>query len=218
MGAECGNREINYKEEDYNINDNTYNKNKNRNVINLNFKNYQDYYNTMQILKDTIKDTISNIITLSKFKCPKKINPESSYEYFEYMGNINIKSLTTFAYSIYQKIGEIYKENIPFPKEELSKINYSLISKYKAYENQLEDEEYAGKFVIDKIIRRINFFTEEFPFKLKNLDKIILSKKIYCFGYDRNLRINIYLELIYKIYYLQKLIKMLYIKKDAIKI
>ena len=190
MGAECVSRDANMATE---IDDKA--KTDSNNLIieyNFNFKDYHEYLSMIYILKDKVKEILGKVSNLSHFVCPKKAKEESEFEYFEYLSGVSLESLCTSALSIYQKIGAVYGENMPFPKEELSKISFGLIARYQAYESG--EEEFTGKFVIDKIIRRINFFTEEFPYKLKNLDKIILSKRIYVFGYDTNLRLNIYIE------------------------
>jgi hypothetical protein len=48
--------------------------------------------------------------------------------------------------------------------------------------------------IIQKIIKRVNFFSEEFPSKLKKLDKIIKTKKIFVFAYDIYYRLTFYLK------------------------
>ncbi|MCQ2818059.1 MAG: SEC14 family lipid-binding protein [archaeon] len=190
MGAECVSKDSNMMTE---AEENS--KNDPNNIIieyNFNFKNYKEYLSMIHILKEKVKEILGKISSLSHFECPKRTKPESEFEFFDYLQTAKTDALCTSALSIYQKIGAIYGENMPFPKEELSKITFGLIAKYQAYES--EEEEFTGKFVIDKIIRRINFFTEEFPYKLKNLENIILSKRIYVFGYDTNLRLNIFIE------------------------
>ena len=90
---------------------------------------------------------------------------------------------------VYQKIGSIYGNTMHFPRQELSKIDYNLIARYLAY--QTDEDESA---ITQKIIKRINFFSEEFPFKLKRLEKIFSSKKVFAFGYDSNYRITFYIK------------------------
>lgn len=198
MGAECVSKDTNlYTEilDERGNSINNFNTNNNQYIIeyNFNFKNYREYFVMIQILKEKIKEILGKLASLSHFTPVAKLKEDSEFDYYEYLTNISIDNLGNTALNIFHKIGAIYGENNPFPKEELSKVTFSLIAKYKAYESQV-DEEFSGKFVVDKIIRRINFFTEEFPYKLKNLDKIILSKKIFCFGFDRNMRLNIFME------------------------
>ena len=92
---------------------------------------------------------------------------------------------------VYQKIGTVFGNSLHFPKQELSKINYNLIARYLAYEVD-EDEDTTN--IIQKIIKRLNFFSEEFPFKLKKIDKIIQNNKIFVFGYDLYNRITFYIK------------------------
>lgn len=92
---------------------------------------------------------------------------------------------------VYQKLGTVFGNVQNFPKQELSKINYNLFARYLAYEL---DEEEDTQLIIQKVIKRINFFSEEFPFKLKKLDKIIKSGKIFAFGYDLFARITFYIK------------------------
>jgi hypothetical protein len=103
---------------------------------------------------------------------------------------------------VFQKIGKVYGNTLHLPKQELSKIDYNLISRYLAYESEnleleLPDDSMADNSVANitqKIIKRVNFFSEEFPSKLKKLDKIIKSKKIFVFGYDIYYRLTFYLK------------------------
>lgn len=92
---------------------------------------------------------------------------------------------------VYQKIGLVFGNTINFPKQELSKINYNLIARYLSYEID-EDDDTSN--ITQKVIKRINFFSEEFPFKLTKLEKIIQSKKIFVFGYDIYQRITFYIR------------------------
>ncbi len=93
-------------------------------------------------------------------------------------------------------MSSVFGNSLNFPKQELAKIDFSLISRYLAYEiysdteNQQIDTDNIGK----KIIQRINFFSEEFPFKIIKLEKIIQSKKIFVFGYDTHSRITFYIK------------------------
>lgn len=66
-----------------------------------------------------------------------------------------------------------------------------MISRYLAYE--IDDEDDSGN-ITKKIIKRINFFSEEFPFKISKIEKIITSRKIYAFGYDIYKRITFYIK------------------------
>jgi hypothetical protein len=47
--------------------------------------------------------------------------------------------------------------------------------------------------ISDKIIKRTNFLSEEFPFKLYHIINIIQSKCCFVYGYDEELNLNFYL-------------------------
>lgn len=125
------------------------------------------------------------------FVPPQKFKKESDFSFYKCFDYLGSENLYEIAMSVYQKIGLVYGNSQNYPKEELGKISYGLIAKFYAYNYEKEDPLTS---ITEKIIKRINFFTEEFPYKLKKLDKIILSKKIFAFGYDKNLRINFYIE------------------------
>ena len=100
---------------------------------------------------------------------------------------------------IHNKIGTIYGNSLSLPKQELAKINYNLISRYLAYEEiEDEDEDLDPKNIIQKIIKRINFLSDEFPYKLKKIEYICRSKKIFVFGHDIYNRITFYIRPNYK--------------------
>ena len=157
----------------------------------FNFKNYQQYFELISLFNEKLKETVTKIIYINKFKPPKILNIHSNFFYYEMLDDLNYNKLFDVAMFVYQKIGNVYGSSQNYPKQELSKINFGLISKYRAYDYGNDDE---LSIITEKIIKRINFFSEEFPFKLKNLKKIFLSKKIYVFAYDKNLRLNFYLE------------------------
>ena len=157
----------------------------------FNFKNYQQYFELISLFNEKLKESVTKIIYINKFKPPKISNIHSNFFYYEFLDDLNYNKLFDVAMFVYQKIGNVYGSSQNYPKQELSKINFGLISKYRAYDYGNDDE---LSIITEKIIKRINFFSEEFPFKLKNLKKIFLSKKIYVFAYDKNLRLNFYLE------------------------
>ena len=157
----------------------------------FNFRNYQQYFELISLFNEKLKETVTKIIYINKFKPPKISNIHSKFFYYEFLDDLNYNKLFDVAMFVYQKIGNVYGSSQNYPKQELSKINFGLISKYRAYDYGNDDE---LSIITEKIIKRINFFSEEFPFKLKNLKKIFLSKKIYVFAYDKNLRLNFYLE------------------------
>lgn len=100
---------------------------------------------------------------------------------------------------IYNKIGTIYGNSLSLPKQELAKINYNLISRYLAYEDiEDEEEDLDPKNIIQKCIKRINFLSDEFPYKLKRIEYICRSKKIIVFGHDIYNRITFYIRPYFK--------------------
>jgi hypothetical protein len=101
------------------------------------------------------------------------------------------EKLFEIALLVFQKISSVYGNSFNFPKQELAKVDYNLIARYLAYE--IDEEDDSGN-ITKKLIKRINFFSEEFPFKLKKLEKIISSKKIFAFGYDIYNRVTFYVK------------------------
>lgn len=195
MGIECSsdialkdnNLEPNLEKE--NINSTSKKDNVIRNY--LDFQSYSEYFAAMQFFYERLKSILNKMSTVKKFVLPEKQRKESDFYYYEYLYNISVESLYDNALSIYQKIGNVYGGSTNYPKEELAKISYNLIAKYQAYDYETND---YIPIITDKIIKRINYFSEDFPFKLKKLDKILQSKKIYVFGYDINRKINFYIE------------------------
>ena len=68
--------------------------------------------------------------------------------------------------AVYHRIGSIYGNSRPYPQRELEKITFPLISKYCVHSSNT-NEEFVS--ISDKIIKRTNFLTEEFPLKLNIL-------------------------------------------------
>jgi hypothetical protein len=155
------------------------------------FKTYRQYSEAMKFFKEKLKEILTKLSQINQFVPPKRLKKESEFLYYNYFDDVSFNSLYDIAMSIYQKIGSVYGSIPTYPKEELSKITYSLLSKYYAYDYGNDE---PSLLITEKIIKRTNFFTEDFPFKLKKLDTIILSKQIFVFGYDKNLRLNFYIE------------------------
>ena len=155
------------------------------------FKNYTEYFEMSLIFNRLLKEITSKVALINKFNPPKKIHKDGNFYYFEYLEELNNNKLFDVAMCVYQKIGNVYGTSQNFPKQELSKLTYGLIAKYRAYDYGTDDD---LPIITEKIIKRINFFTEDFPFKLQNLKDIFFSKKIFVFGYDRDLRLNFYIE------------------------
>lgn len=157
----------------------------------FNFKNYNEYFEMGIIFNKLLKEILSKVVLINKFKVPKQKNKVANFYYFEYLEELNNNKLFDVAMCVYQKIGNVYGSSQNYPKQELGKITFGLIAKYRSYDYGTEDD---LPFITEKIIKRINFFSEEFLFKLKNLKDIFFSKKIFVFGYDRDLRLNFYIE------------------------
>lgn len=155
------------------------------------FKSYRHYFDIMGIFKEKLKLSLSKIILIKHFTPPQRKNKELEIKYYNYLDDVSAEKLFDVAMCVYQKIGAIYGNSQNYPKSELSKINYGLIAKYRAYDYDTEDE---LTVITEKIIKRTNFFSEDFPFKLKRLERILQSRKIFAFGYDNNLRLNFYIE------------------------
>jgi hypothetical protein len=155
------------------------------------FKNYTEYFEMSLIFNRLLKEITSKVALINKFNPPKKIHKDGNFYYFEYLEELNNNKLFDVAMCVYQKIGNVYGSSQNYPKQELGKITFGLIAKYRSYDYGTEDD---LPFITEKIIKRINFFSEEFLFKLKNLKDIFFSKKVFVFGYDRDLRLNFYIE------------------------
>jgi len=103
---------------------------------------------------------------------------------------VKLSSVKLFeiALNIYKKIATVFGNSYNYPKQELSKINYNLIARYIVVNE--EDENKTAQ----KILKRINYFSDDFPYKLKKLEKILQSQNIYVFGYDIYYRLTFYLR------------------------
>ncbi len=196
MGSDqCSNNKIPYiSRKEYLSKDEKY-QNENKESFNINtcfsFKSYTEYFEMTLIFNRLLKEIISKVTLINKFIPPKKINKDGNFYYYEYLEELNNNKLFDVAMCVYQKIGNVYGSSQNYPKQELSKLTFGLIAKYRAYDYGTDDD---LPIITEKIIKRINFFSEDFPFKLKNLKDIFFSKKIFVFGYDRNLRLNFYIE------------------------
>jgi hypothetical protein len=119
--------------------------------------------------------------------------------YYPNHKEVRVGKLFEIAYMIYNKIGTIYGNSLTLPKQELAKVNYNLISRYLAYEDtEDEEEDLDPKNIIQKIIKRMNFLSDEFPYKLKKIEHICRSKKIFVFAHDIYNRITFYIRPYYK--------------------
>ena len=163
-----------------------------RKKILFHFKSYKEYSNSIPTINTIVNDAIDNI-NKGKRLLLKKV-PHYQNKFYDYLGSdISREMLFEIAIELDKKIRILFPEedNRIDIKNEFSKINYPLLCKYCCNEYNSDDELCA---ITDRIIKRINFFIDEFPFKLNFLFSIIKSKKIYVFAYDKYLHLNFYIE------------------------
>ena len=172
-----------------NINQKNYENKNNCQSSFLFFENYGDYLKGVLVLKHLIKSVISNYVILNAKQNSKILKIKNSYFNYLEKSDINMEVLFNTTMSVYHRIGTLYGVNQNYPKEELSKITFPLIAKYLAY-NSFNRE----TSIKNKIIKRINFFCEEFPYKLYKIMNLIQTKCCYVYGYDIELNLNIYIE------------------------
>jgi hypothetical protein len=162
----------------------------------LTFRNYKEYENKIKLFKNKVKESIKKVVVITEYK-PK------IYKLITKLRNSNIKlqalqpldRLYDTMLQVYHKINSIYTNSLLFPKDELGKVTYDLLARYLTYKDHLEmeyDEETS--IVVNKIIKRVNFFSEDFPFKLNKIEQIAKTKRIFVFGYDSFSRLNFYLK------------------------
>lgn len=113
------------------------------------------------------------------------------FSYSRFINQHSITKLNNIVYSIYIKINSIYKSSYSFPRQELSNITYDLISRYLSYEDNSQNELLN---VTTKSIKRLNFFTDDFPQRLRLIRRVFKSKRIYAFGYDCHYRLTFYIR------------------------
>lgn len=172
----------------------------------LSFTSYLEYTQTLPKIAELISSYIDDIIYKNHFTLVKPLNQINSslYENDEFI--LSKDKLFEASMEIYQKINIVYNDTESRNKirNELNKITFNLISKYifivyksnnindsnQDSENDIDDI----SIISDYIIKRINFFIEEFPFTLYKLISIIRSKKIYVFAYDKSYHINFYIS------------------------
>lgn len=165
----------------------------------LNFKNYKEYENKLKVFKAKVGDLIKKISSLNDFI---KLNNKGQMitrikdSYFKNKSLWSIEKLYDMMVKVMHKINSVYNNSFCFPKFELEKVTYDLITRYLAYEacSEAEPDEEEGNFVVTRVIKRLNYFTDEFPFKLKNLEKIVKSEKVIAFGYDNCYRVTFYIR------------------------
>ena len=160
------------------------------------FKSYIEYLNSIPTINNIVREAIDNI-NKDKVLVFKKVYHYPLYyqtKFYAYLGNdISRDMLFAIAMEFYKKIRILFPEE-DFRldiKNEFSKISFPLLCKYCCNEYNSNDE---LSEITDKIIKRINFFIDEFPFKLNFLFSIIKSKQIYVFAFDKYLHLNFYIE------------------------
>lgn len=165
----------------------------------LKFKNYKEYSLFLELFSKKVSCMIDKVADYTGFsndfvKTPLKsrliLLPSSNYRF---RSNFSLDKLFNIMQTLYYKINTIYSNSYCFSRQELGKVSFDLISRYLSYEDNFISDEIENSIVADKIIKRLNFFTEEFPLKLKSLDKILRSKKIHILGYDSNYRLTFYI-------------------------
>lgn len=213
MGTQCStentNLTIKEMEKSYNLNIDYLNCNS---IKFFTFKSLKEYFTKMDFIKskfDTIcsKIEIYNDLSGIDSKNTKDIEEKQLKKKIVRRlktGNNDKKSIYTIEKlydvmsTIFHRINSVYGNSFGFPRQELGKINFDLISRYLSYEEDSTSDDMENVNVSNKIIKRINFFTEDFPFKLSKLPFIISSKKIFSFGYDIDKRLTIYLRPYYE--------------------
>lgn len=162
-------------------------------------KNYKEYSLFQELFSSKIYSIIDRIADSTGFNREFKRNrlkscmsrlPSSNYRF---RSSFSMIKLFNIMQTLYYKINTIYSNSYCFSKKELGKVTFDLISRYLSYEENFISDETENITIADKVIRRLNFFTEELPLKMKRLDKILKSKQIYVSGYDSNYRLTFYI-------------------------
>ena len=155
----------------------------------LSFQKYEEYEETMNSFINLLYDKISKNNIENKLNLDDKIL--SSY-FMDLNDEIDIDQLFELANFIYKKIGAVFGLSQIYPKKLMHKINFGLIAKYLSLE--YNDSNEIFREISEKIIKKMNFLTDEFPFKLFHIINIIESKCCYLYGYDKNFNLNIWIE------------------------
>lgn len=155
----------------------------------LGFKSYMEYFSEMNAFTYLFQSLIMEIGLTSNLTLFEAQILNNS---IAFLSLITTEDLFDVAMTIYHRIGSIYGSSISYNRNELSKITFSLISKYLAVQNPLQDG--LMSTITDNIIKRINYFTDEFPFRLKSIMNLIQEKCIFAFKYDKIRNMNIYIE------------------------
>lgn len=274
MGNECNTKQINISESEasrYELFSLSDTKPVSEVLI---FKNHTEYESKMKHFKHKIIQQLNKIVSINEYKQKdKKLRNFLNNSSIKYIKLQPLDKLYDTMLQIYQKINSVYSNTFCFPKTELEKVSYDLISRYmnlydlklqysnnhkelhignegKEGKNYEENEKYkdfscddevlfkletmineskrysnlsskgsinlSNKLskasftvpkrsiirsinneideIVSKIIKRLNFFSDEIPYKLNKIEKIIKLKKIFAFGYDNYNRINFYIR------------------------
>jgi len=163
----------------------------------LTFKTYKEYNIKIDIFKRNLSSLIKKVVVLNEFSVSKDKHRQGRRLLSSYHKNkslYTIEKLYDVLSSIFHRINSVFGTSYGFPKQELAKLNYDLITRYLAYEDDTTSDEAENVNVSNKVIKRINFFTEEFPFKLSRIENTVKSQKIYVFGYDIDYRVTFYIK------------------------
>lgn len=156
------------------------------------FKSYRDYEIKKKEILTRSKHFLHNFIEFKKIRYikPSKANEVDTIKRKLYP----LTTLYNAMIKVFEKLNSYNANAYCLPKDELSKIDYNLISNYlSCFErdiNQKTRKEDMMVSVPKKVTKRINFFTDDFPYKLTNLDNLISNQSIKVIGFDKYLRLT----------------------------
>ena len=160
-----------------------------KNKQKLSFINYSEYQKSMETFINFFNIYIPKEV--KSFNNKKRIINQIENSYFNLLTpELNSEKLFNATMAIYHRIGSVYGATQNYPLSELKKITFPLIAKYLSCDFENENQLIS---ISDKIIKRTNFLSEEFPFKLYHIINIIQSKCCFIYGYDEELNLNFYL-------------------------
>ena len=160
-----------------------------KNKQKLSFIHYSEYQKSMETFINFFNIYIPKEV--KSFNNKKRIINQIENSYFNLLTpELNSEKLFNATMAIYHRIGSVYGATQNYPLSELKKITFPLIAKYLSCDFENENQLIS---ISDKIIKRTNFLSEEFPFKLYHIINIIQSKCCFIYGYDEELNLNFYL-------------------------
>lgn len=165
----------------------------------LSSKTYKDYSMKIDLFKKKVNSLVKKVQLLNDFQQKRKNNSSRITRrivnsYHKKKSLYSIEKLYDALSTVFNRITSVFGTSYGFPKQELAKLNFDLITRYLAYEDDSTSDERENENIANKIIKRINFFTEDYPFKLNKLENTIKSQKIYVFGYDNDYRVTFYIR------------------------